>query len=400
MYNWKTCIGDCVSGFGFFGGVREVLLLSRVITQQEAKRAKNMVFTYDNTIKAYFRFQDLQNKFEKDEFVDWPWTAFKNEPASRRSYIGVDIIPNDVCPSVLDQITTLKLNSKTSISTIELEPKMLQTQYAYTMSMTIMVNETSCTALDPVEAEKDCNLVELEGSFMLFLMGRNMGRFFFFASKNYYESVSTAFFIPYDQWVTIQMTLEHFDGYTIVVSDQNGKAFFRTRIKTNMQEQWPTKQLKLFSSFDGFVEHFYFDNAAVNLSPYHAIDLRDDTKALVNIDFTKNGQKSEGKQRNRGKQGGSVTIKGEKLFEDVFFQMPGKDLIGGTLEDTTPIFDGIACNDKHMTTKLVDPESYIQFLTPALQEWSSQNTIEFWFKVEDPAGYTTDQLLFSMVSNN
>lgn len=195
-----------------------------------------MVFTYDNAIKAYFRFQDIQNKFEKDEFVDWPWTAFKNEPSSRNSFIGIDIIPNDVCPSVLDQITTLKLDKKSSISTIELDLQMQQTQYAYTVSMTIQVNETSCTALDPVEAEKGCNLLELEGSFMLFLVGRNTGRFFFFANKNYYESMSSAFFIPYDQWVTIQMTLEHFNGYTIVVSDQNGKAFFRTRVVTNMQE--------------------------------------------------------------------------------------------------------------------------------------------------------------------
>ena len=54
------------------------------------------------------------------------------------------------------------------------------------MSMTLQLNETSCTTLDPADAEKDCNLVELEGVFMLYLMGRNTARFFFFASKNYY----------------------------------------------------------------------------------------------------------------------------------------------------------------------------------------------------------------------
>ena len=56
MYNWKTCLGDCVSDFGFYGGVREVVFLARSITQEEARRAKNIVFTYDNAIKAYFRF--------------------------------------------------------------------------------------------------------------------------------------------------------------------------------------------------------------------------------------------------------------------------------------------------------------------------------------------------------
>ena len=168
-----------------------------------------------------------------------------------------------------------------------MDTQMLQSEYEYTLSLTIQVNETSCTALDPIEAEKDCNLIELEGSFMLFLMGRNMGRFFFFASKNYYETVSPAFFIPYDQWVTIQMTLDHYNGYTIVVADQNGKAYYRTRVKTNMHEQWPTQELKLFKSFDGFVEHLYFDKREERLNPYYAIDLRDKTDALLNIRCTK-----------------------------------------------------------------------------------------------------------------
>ena len=71
---------------------------------------------------------------------------------------------------------------------------------------------------------------------MLYLMGRNTARFFFFANKNYYESVSKQIYIPYDQWITIQMTLEHYDGYSIVVADQNGNAFYRTRVSNNMQE--------------------------------------------------------------------------------------------------------------------------------------------------------------------
>ena len=56
VYNWRTCIGDCRSGFGFYGGVREFLLMHRTVTQQEAERAKNMIFTYDSSVKAYFRF--------------------------------------------------------------------------------------------------------------------------------------------------------------------------------------------------------------------------------------------------------------------------------------------------------------------------------------------------------
>ena len=85
--------------------------------------------------------------------------------------------------------------------------------------MTVQVNETACVATDPSEAVQDCNLLQLDGVFMLYLMGRNTARVFFFASKNYYESVSEAFYLPYDQWVTIQLAVQHYDGYTLVASD-------------------------------------------------------------------------------------------------------------------------------------------------------------------------------------
>lgn len=116
----------------------------------------------------------------------------------------------------------------------------------------------------------------------------------------------------------------------------------------------------MFESFDGYVEHFYFDNKAVNLSPYHALNFRDDKKALINVLFTEENRKSSSKLKNYGKLGGTVSVKGGKdNFEDVFFQIPAEGLIGGTIEDTSTIFDGIACNDKHMTTKLIGPDSYI-----------------------------------------
>jgi len=87
------------------------------------------------------------------------------------------------------------------------------------MSITLMLNETACTAKKPDDARKDCSLIELEGVFMLYLVGRNTIRFHFFASKNFYESASQMIFVPYDQWVTIQMSLDQFDGYMIVVAD-------------------------------------------------------------------------------------------------------------------------------------------------------------------------------------
>ena len=73
--------------------------------------------------------------------------------------------------------------------------------------------------------------------------------------------------------------------------------------------------------------------------------------------------------------------------------------VAGTLADTNLIFDGIACNDRHMTTHLDSEESYVRFVTPPFTEWSRENTIEFWFKITDPAVYNQDVLLFSMISS-
>ena len=53
-------------------------MFNSFVEQDQAQRAKNLILTYDSHISAYFRFQHLHDKFEKDEFVDWPWLSFKN----------------------------------------------------------------------------------------------------------------------------------------------------------------------------------------------------------------------------------------------------------------------------------------------------------------------------------
>ena len=120
MYGWKACLGDCNADYGFLGGVREVLFLQKSVTREEANRGKNIILTYDSSVKAYFRFQDIHNKFEKDEFIDWPWLSFKNIPSRRELYLGVDIIPNDVCPSLFDQINTLKWSAENKMEDFEI----------------------------------------------------------------------------------------------------------------------------------------------------------------------------------------------------------------------------------------------------------------------------------------
>ena len=84
--------------------------------------------------------------------MDWSWTSFKNQPKRRDLYVGVDIIPNDVCPSLFDQISSLRFDDNNKLANYNLDMDLLQNEYAYTMSMTIQLNETSCTSNDPSDA--------------------------------------------------------------------------------------------------------------------------------------------------------------------------------------------------------------------------------------------------------
>jgi hypothetical protein len=36
-----------------------------------------MQFTYSPDFKAYFRFQDVEGRFLRDEFIDRPWISIK-----------------------------------------------------------------------------------------------------------------------------------------------------------------------------------------------------------------------------------------------------------------------------------------------------------------------------------
>jgi hypothetical protein len=198
MYRWKACLGDCKDDFGFRGGIREFILLHDAIEVQDAIKAKNMIFTYDNTFKAYFRFQNMNDKFSKDEFVDRKWSFFKNEPEDPLDYLGIDIIPNDVCPSINTQLPLINFDGQTALNELTLDIPFEQISYEYTFSMTLNVNSTTCFTRDPITAATDCNIFHLSDAFMLYFEMPNMLRFHFFASKNYYESQSKSIFIPYD----------------------------------------------------------------------------------------------------------------------------------------------------------------------------------------------------------
>lgn len=79
------------------------------------------------------------------------------------------------------------------------------------------IEPTTCFTNDVNVAKESCNLVLLDGVFMIYLQRKNMARVHFFAHKSYYESQSSAFFIPFNTWITIQMTMSQFGGWQLVL---------------------------------------------------------------------------------------------------------------------------------------------------------------------------------------
>mmetsp|Transcript_17673 Transcript_17673/g.12599 ORF Transcript_17673/g.12599 Transcript_17673/m.12599 type:complete len:149 (-) Transcript_17673:504-950(-) len=95
-------------------------------------------------------------------------------------------------------------------------------------------------------------------SFMLYQERPNYARFYFYAFKNYYEISSTAFFLPYYQWINIQLSFSQFEGYTIATYDMQGRELERLSKVYNMQEQFPRKRaISLLPTFRGYVRSFF-----------------------------------------------------------------------------------------------------------------------------------------------
>lgn len=104
------------------------------------------------------------------------------------------------------------------------------------MVMTLYVDRETCYSTNPGRAESQCHLVLFDSVFMLYFSRPNMARFHFFADRNYYESQTPKFFIPFNQWITIQMTMSQFDGYHVVVLNADGEVLMQMSRNFNMRE--------------------------------------------------------------------------------------------------------------------------------------------------------------------
>ena len=86
--------------------------------------------------------------------------------------------------------------------------------------------------------------------------------------------------------------------------------------------------------------------------------------------------------RNSGVTSGFTLLEEEPQFRTVF--LPNEiGSLSGTLNSEESLFDGISCNDRHMSVKMGSAQSFVRFVTPELEKWSEQNTVEFWFKLQN-----------------
>lgn len=94
---------------------------------------------------------------------------------------------NDICPKTFELANVVKFDADQKILPANLESSSLNERYfAYTMSVTLYLTDDSCHTTSLSEAQDDCNLVFVDGIFMLYLYRPSVARFFFDAQKKYF----------------------------------------------------------------------------------------------------------------------------------------------------------------------------------------------------------------------
>lgn len=138
--------------------------------------------------------------------------------------------------------------------------------------------------------------------FMLFFSSPGAARFHFFAEKNYFESQSSPFFIPFNEWVTIQMHMTQIDVYQIVVLDQDGQVLLNFARSRGMYSQMPSNEFSLFSGLSGHVDRFIFTDKAYYLPK--TLSGRLDDNPIIDVSF----KSIEGTRVQNNGRGEDVTL--------------------------------------------------------------------------------------------
>lgn len=223
---------------------------------------------------------------------------------------------------------------------------------------------------------------------MLYFSGPNQGRVHFYAQKNYFESQTPGFFIPFNQWVTVQVTLSQYDGYHIVMLDDQGEVLLSMSRDFNMRKQYPKPNVMLFKGFSGLASRFLLSNQKVDLPTANYFIAK---KALCDFNFQDVSKDVIGNQGS----GSILKLTSVPTPKTVPYQLYEYGQKQGSMLEDREFFDGITCDDRHMTVQLDNSTSQsIDFNLPYVNttEEGNATTVQFWFKLTDKFFYEAAEI--------
>ena len=116
------------------------------------------------------------------------------------------MIPNDICPLTWDTKEYIVFDSSIALVPLQLSESLPKTEFLYTLSVTFYVDGSTCTESSKDSAKTNCHIFLIDELTMLYMSKENYGRFHFY-SRTGAEVQSSLFFVPYNQWMTVQMTM-------------------------------------------------------------------------------------------------------------------------------------------------------------------------------------------------
>lgn len=358
------------------------------------------MFTWDVNILSYYRFSDI--RFEQDWFYnrDAQYVSVSDEfgyyPGSiisegvdlynitKEGYQGIDFISNDICSSFWEYDQFINFDESHQLETLELDDRFekSQSQYDYTVSLTIRPDENQCYTRDYNEAMNECHLYYLDDVIMLYYESPNQMRFYFMAKKNYYQYRSSPFFVPDNEWVNIQLYIGRYQGYNIKVLDVYKRTMYEYSEVRDMHVMRPKPYLSVLKGFKGQAYDFIMWTEEYDL-PVATNDLLDSNDQYVNenciayLKFTKSDVADGDRYSQNLTNYATSEIYGQQNFNmtnDVEFvwtpwqEITDENYLTSTLDSTVALFDGVACNDGNKVTMLNNKDSYIRTSTADLDD--------------------------------
>jgi len=183
----------------------------------------------------------------------------------------------DVCPHSQSTKELVYFTGSTELKDLDIGKKSPRSGYEWSMHMTVNVDRETCWAESVKEAKSKCHLVLLDGVFMLHHSSPNHVALTIFND----EADKSDFFIPYNSWITIQLTFSHTRGYQLFLLDSDGLPVNKQQRGYKMSPQKPKSKLTIFKGFVGFASRFILRDERTKL-PAALYSFRN---RIVDIDF-------------------------------------------------------------------------------------------------------------------